>query len=363
MTTPGAWTDHAGVIHLHSVHSFDGRRTVPEIIAAANDSGIDFLMLTDHASLQARAEGLEGWQGRTLLVVGEEISPRFNHYLAFGLSDPVSTTPGREEMSPQTCIDRIAAGGGIGFIAHPDHGGTERFHVKRYPWTDWSVTGYTGLGIWDFMTDWQRGLTGYGRALIGYAFPSFLLRGPLAATLTRWDRLTRERRVVGIGELDNHDTLYRVLGLKLPVFPFRRVFRLIRTHVLTEAPFTGDGPADIASLLQALRSGHAYVSLDSNQDARGFRFTLTEGTRTATMGDEFCLADFAELAVSFPANARIRIIRNGSLLHQRQGTTLSERVREPGIYRIEADLRVFGRYRPWIFSNPIYVSRSLKRPS
>jgi len=200
-------------------------------------------------------------------VVGEEISPRFNHYLVFGLSDPVSTSPGLEAMSPQTCIDRVADGGGIGFIAHPDHGGTELFHVKHYPWTDWSVAGYTGLGIWDFMTDRQKGLTGYLRALILYAFPSSFLQGPSPTTLARWDRMNRERRVVGIGEMDNHDTPYRILGLDLPVFPFRRVFGLIRTHVLTAAPFTGQGPAAIASILQALGDGHAYVSLDSDQDA------------------------------------------------------------------------------------------------
>ena len=93
----------------------------------------------------------------------------------------------------------------MGFIAHPDHEGTALFHVKHYPWTDWSVTGYTGLGIWDFMTDWQNSLSGYLRAILSYAFPAFFLRGPSPKTLARWDVLTRERRVVGIGELDNHD--------------------------------------------------------------------------------------------------------------------------------------------------------------
>jgi hypothetical protein len=28
---------------------------------------------------------------------------------------------------------------------------------------------------------------------------------------------------------------------------------------------------------------------------------------------------------------------------------------EPGVYRVEAFLRVYGKYRPWIFSNPIFV--------
>jgi hypothetical protein len=28
---------------------------------------------------------------------------------------------------------------------------------------------------------------------------------------------------------------------------------------------------------------------------------------------------------------------------------------ERGVYRVEAYLKVYGKYRPWIFSNPIFV--------
>ena len=30
-------------------------------------------------------------------------------------------------------------------------------------------------------------------------------------------------------------------------------------------------------------------------------------------------------------------------------------VREPGVYRLEAFLKLDGEYRPWLFANPIYV--------
>ena len=95
------------------------------------------------------------------------------------------------------------------------------FHVKHYPWTDWSVTGYTGMGIWDFMTDWQNSLTGYLRAVLSYAFPALFLRGPSPKTLERWDRLSQERRVVGIGELDNHDTPVADLEVQAIRIPLR----------------------------------------------------------------------------------------------------------------------------------------------
>ncbi|MFB3897032.1 MAG: hypothetical protein ACE14V_12090, partial [bacterium] len=99
------------------------------------------------------------------------------------------------------------------------------------------------------MTDWQNSLTSYPRALLSYAFPALLLRGPCPATLRRWDALTQERRVVGIGELDNHNTPVRFLGFDVPVFPFGRVLNLVRTHILTPAPLAGDSGTDIAALL------------------------------------------------------------------------------------------------------------------
>lgn len=355
MSSQQTLTDYAGVIHFHSAYSFDGRTPVAEIIRAANKSGVDFLLLTDHSTLQARKDGFEGWQDGTLLIVGEEIAPRFNHYLAFQLEESVTNAGDLPDMPPQSYIDRVRNQGGMGFIAHPDHEGTSLFHVKHYPWTDWSVSGYTGLGIWDFMTDWQNSLSGYLRAILSYAFPAFFLRGPSSNTLARWDVLTQERRLVGIGELDNHDTLKRILGFNLSMFPYTRVFRLIRTHILTDGPLSGNSSADIATLFDALRNGRVYVALDYYRSSAGFTVFLTEEGRCATMGDEFVLHNSAELKISVPYRARIRIIRNGNLYHQATGKEFSVKISEPGVYRIEAYLKVFSGVHPWIFSNPIYI--------
>jgi hypothetical protein len=349
--------DYAGVIHLHSIYSFDGRIPVPEILAAARGNGIDFLMLTDHSTLRARDDGFEGWHDGTLLIVGEEIAPRFNHYLAFGLETVVSEIDKGPDLPPQAYIDRVRDRGGIGIIAHPDHAGTEMFHVKHYPWTDWSVTGFTGMGIWDFMTDWQHSLSGWIRAALSYAFPAYFLHGPSPATLERWDQLSQQCRVVGIGELDNHNTVKRIGGLPLPVFPFSRVFNLIRTHILVEKPLSGENRADIAAILSALGNGRLYVSLDYYRQADGFSLTISEEGREATVGDEFVLHRCAELCAVFPDQARIRLIRNGSLFREDTAKVLRVPLCEPGVYRIEADLKVFGRYHPWIFSNPLYVIR------
>ena len=348
--------DYTAVIHLHSAYSYDGRASIPEILAAARKCAVDVLLLTDHSTIHARKEGYEGWQGGVLLVVGEEIAPRFNHYLAFGLREAVACAEKEPELPPQAYIDRVRDGGGVGFIAHPDHEGTALFHVKHYPWMDWTVTGYTGMGIWDFMTDWQKSLSGRIKAVLSYLYPAFFLRGPSAATLERWDHLTLDRRVVGIGELDNHDTLRRFCGIPLRVFPFHRVFHLIRTHILLEETFSGDHRLDIASVLNAMRNGRVYISLDRYRAATGFSMLMAERGREATMGDEFILHHAAEFQVRLPERARIRLIRNGTLFRKYTAKEFSEIIRDPGVYRIEADLNVLGRYHPWIWSNPIYAT-------
>jgi hypothetical protein len=348
--------DYAGVIHFHSAYSFDGRAAVEEIVTAARRNGVDFLMLTDHSTLAARNDGLEGYHDGVLLIVGEEIAPRFNHYLAFQIRETI-TSEKEPNLTPQRYIDAVREQGGMGFIAHPDHAGAALFHVKHYPWIDWSVHGYTGLGIWDFMTDWQNSLTGYLRAIGSYAFPALLLRGPSPETLARWDRLAQERSVVGIGELDNHDTLTRFMGINISIFPFKRVFRLIRTHLLTLTPLQGESREDIPLLLDAMRKGRAYISLDYFRPATGFSLTVTDGRRIATIGDDFSLQRSADLLVRVPYPARMRVITNGNLLCESVGRELATAITEPGVYRVEAELKVLGRYRPWIFSNPVYVKR------
>ncbi len=345
--------DYAGVIHFHSGLSFDGRDPVPKILEAAGRNDLDFLVLTDHDHLKAREAGFEGWHGRVLLVVGQEVCPgQFNHYLALGISEPVDDCHGK--VSPQAVIYKVREKGGFGFIAHPDHEGTEMFHVKPYPWTDWTVSGYCGLGIWDFMTDWQSSLTGYVRAVLSYLFPALYLRGPRPVTLRRWDDLNRETRVVGIGELDNHNTRKKLFGIGLDVFPFRKAFRFIRTHVLTESPLAKDPDEARDALFAALKAGRVYVAQEYFGGARGFSFVIDNGKEKATMGDEIALKPGSLLKARLPGRGKIRVVKDG-VFFKEAADALECSVIEKGVYRAEAYLHVLGRYRPWIFSNPVYV--------
>ena len=78
--------EYVGVIHIHSTYS-DGTRPIPEIAQIASEVGLDFLMFTDHNTLQPKRDGMEGWYNGVLISTGYEINDAddLNHYLAFGL--------------------------------------------------------------------------------------------------------------------------------------------------------------------------------------------------------------------------------------------------------------------------------------
>ncbi len=345
--------DYAGAFHLHSAYSFDGTTPVKDIIAAAGAAGCDFIVLTDHFRMDARDDGWEGWHNSVLVIVGEEISPRYNHYLALGLKTPVIYW--KKSSRPQEYIDAVNAQGGLGLIAHPDHRGTEKFGVKSYEWNDWSATGYAGISIWDFMTDWQEKLTSLPAAFAAFFFPTARLSGPKQATLERWDRLNREGRCAGYGEVDNHNHKKIMYGKAFSIFPFTYALSTIRTHVLLDRPLSGDSAVACRQVIDAVKACRMYISLDRWRSAKGFSFVMRDGEKEYTCGDEVPFRKNLEISIALPFRARTRLLRDGMPVAQAIGTRLRYAVDRPGAYRVEAFHRKWGVFRPWIFSNPMYI--------
>lgn len=332
--------DYCGAIHIHSFYSFDGHRKMDEIIESANRCGLDFIVITDHFSIEAKK--YEGWHKNTLVIAAEEISPRYNHYLAFDIKNAVIVD--KQENNPQKYIDEVNRLGGYGFISHPDHGGNKKFDIKSYRWNDWMnseksefIKNYTGFCIWDLQTDWQETLKNYPTALLSYLMPAYFLKGPRKETLKRWDALNQKEKKYGIGEIDNHESIRRYLGIKFKVFPFDFAFRTIRTHITPDEPFS-KSDSDIEKIHGALKTGKSFVSNDYFSNAKGFQFYRENDKITAKI----------------PRAAKIKIIKNGNLFAESFSDTVIVKSDGKGVYRCECYLKKFG-FRPWIFSNPIFV--------
>ncbi|MEW6556295.1 MAG: CehA/McbA family metallohydrolase [Elusimicrobiota bacterium] len=325
--------DYAGAIHIHSFYSYDGNVKIENIIESANSCGLDFIVITDHFSIEAKK--YEGWHGNTLVIVGEEISPRYNHYLAFDIKKAVVVD--KQENLPQKYIDEVNSQGGFGFVAHPDHQGNKKFNVNSYRWKDWSVNNYSGFCIWDLQTDWQETLTTYLKALLSYWFQAYFLKGPKKETLARWDAVNQTDKKYGIGEIDNHETIKKYFSIKFKVFPFDLVFKTIRTHITIDEPFVKNN-SDIDKIYNALKTGKCFVSNDYFSNAKGFQFYKEND----------------KIIVRTPAKSKIKIIKNGNLFVEDFSDTLSVKPDGKGVYRCECYLKKWG-LKPWIFSNPIFI--------
>lgn len=350
--------DYAGCIHFHSSYSYDAYRSPEAIIQSALRAGLDYAILTDHFSLQARDDGWEKVHqanGKSLLfLVGEELSPRYNHYLALNLIKPVIVS--KTLLDAQEMIDAVSAQGGFGFIAHPFHGGSTFVGVRAYPWVSWEVKGFAGMSIWDLVGDWTSALGSPWGVLKAALSPIRVLRGPHPAALQRWDELAAQGHIAAIGEVDNHGNVKTFLGFSKRIFDFDFAFRTVRTHVLLEQPLSGKLEADRAAVLTALRKGQSYISLDYWKDPKGFTFEVFDDHQRVHMGGEFQRGGPALLEVKVPPGGRIELIRDGRVIWMESSRSHFQRdVDMPGVYRVQVQQRAAGRWRPWIYSNPIWV--------
>ena len=91
---PGDWTpsrnlffDYSSCYHVHSTYSkHDGGGEMKEVIAEAQRARLDFIMMTDHNTVQPFYDQWEGWYDNLLVLTGTEVSYPFGHYNYFTYS-------------------------------------------------------------------------------------------------------------------------------------------------------------------------------------------------------------------------------------------------------------------------------------
>lgn len=366
--------DYAGAVHVHSTYS-DGAGTVAEIAQAANESGLDFVVMCDHSNLDALRDGQGGWRGRTLFVIGTEVTTQAGHLLALNVPD--SFLPAPDE--PRAAQEQIAALGGIGFIALPcdlkDHWRDFTVRDRRMGLEVFNLSAIarTKINLLALALVWIRYRCGKPQKAFHWiaARPSRELR--------LWDQLiceplrhggnkARYDVVVGIGSIDAHGIMkFGGRAYRLPTYA--DVFRTLRTHILLMEPLAGipsEQESDLQRVHAAMGRGHSYIAYDNYADSTGFLFECVTDAGRAVMGDSVFAPSEGRPAFRLVARAPktrsfLRLFRDGKLVAAARGGYLEYITSRPGAYRVEAFLF---RYRvgdlclgakPWIFSNPIYI--------
>jgi hypothetical protein len=345
------WYEYTGNIHMHT-RSSDGSGTHAELAQAAQMAGLDFLIVTDHNILIRSAEGR---YGSVLMLIGEEVhdpdrNPEGNHLLCLGIQKEVT----RWRKDPQLLIQAVVGQGGLAFLAHPDERSTH-FLPKRFPWHNWEVTGYTGIELWNYLSEFRGYASNLVRALLIAKAPFLLTTGPLPETLERWDQLTRQRPIVALGGSDAHAFSVRLGPWNFTILPYELCFRAVNTHILVPEPLTGEITHDRALILDALRQGHCWIGYDLLATTIGFRFLARQPSASAIMGDTLPAGERTSFEVYLPRPGLIRLLRDGQIIASAYDRELCFTSGQPGVYRVEVYRRAWGRRRGWIFSNPIYV--------
>lgn len=340
-----------GAVHLHSDFS-DGSLPIPEIAEIASKKSLDFLMFSDHHTLEPKRRGMEGWYGRILVLIGYEIndSEERNHYLAFRLDEEVG-----EGLEAAEYVRRVKEAGGFGVIAHPAEKRDFSDAYPPYPWTAWHATGFDGIEIWNHMSEWVEGVTRrnfYWRVI----HPLSSIRYPAWETLERWDSLNRKRRVVGLGGIDVHGHRIRILGcIPKEIYPYKVQLRSILTHAFLEKPIREweGSPFEEAQeeLFRALLAGRCCVVNHRMGDGRGFRFWVEQGGTERFMGSRIRVKKACRFRVRSPLEGDVRLLRDGKMIHRSVSEGLEYTTELPGVYRVE----IFRKRRGWVYSNPIVL--------
>lgn len=317
-----------GVIHVHTNYS-DGTRTIPQVAAAAHDAELDFVLVTDHNTLEARVE--QGYHGDVLVGVEVEVTPSSygRHLIAFGLTDYPDDLHERKTGEVFAELERQQA---FGWVPHPRGFLNPWFGIYNAAWTEWQHP-VGGLELSTFLVDWAMELRPWNalRKLRGEALRATT---PHAELLARWDQLNQVRPTVGYVGIDAHYRQKFNGWLATPTYE-----QLFRTHqvVVWTPPPSGDFDADFLTLRECLRQGQFVNVLGAGLGRTPIQFGVQDRT--------------LHLEIQDREGVTVELVRDG----RSTGTPapVESRIDPPGsgLYRAQ----IYRHGHLWALTNPVRV--------
>ena len=347
-----------GAYHIHSDRS-DGSGSVDDIAAAAARVGLQFIIITDHGD-GTRVPDAPRYRHGVLVIDAVELNTDAGHLVALGL--PVAPYP--LAGTAADVLEDVRRLGGFAIAAHPD---SPRPSLR---WAAWEVE-VDGLEWINADSGWRdESALALARAVLSFGFrPAAAMAALLdrpTELLARWDAVGATRSVPALAAADAHARLGLrqatdpdVSTFHVPLPGYEAAFRTFSNHLVLDQPLSGDGPADGAAVLAALRQGRSFTVVDALASPGGLEFTATGAGQTARMGDSISmdLGVVLRARVSGPSGTTLRLMRNCSLVQETNAAELVVRPSDAGVYRVEAQTPGAPGIPPvpWVLSNPIYV--------
>ncbi len=379
------WEDYAGVCHSHSELSHDSQVPFEEILQALKQENRKFICMSDHCD-EGKADYSKQWRGEhdgVIFIPGFEMGYGF---MPWGLP-PTVTLDCKKELEP--LAQEIEQNGGLLFYAHSEEP------------REWNLPQLKGMEIYNIHTNFK---SIDRKTIINKLAPDIILNlnkyheqllrsifQPLTEVIGRWDELNITRKIVGIAGNDCHqntgfvgritpqgtlyleDTSPKKMGeyklnfftrLLLRMFfgklepgktlfhvqldPYPTMVRYVATHILVHE-------LSEQSILDALREGRVFVGFEMLADTKGFVFFAEDGNTKAISGEKIPLTSTLSLKMASPYPCKFIIYRHGIIVQENEGRDFSWTPTEAGKYRVEAQLKLNGKWVTWVYMNPIEI--------
>lgn len=342
----GKFYHYSGAVHMHTTAS-DGTKEFDEVVKIGLDAGLDFMMFSDHMTLIHRDNGGEGLYDKMPVIVGYEHNDEADHHHYLLFDSPKVYDP---KMTAAEYVKAGADDNAIGIMAHPDEIRNRLPDYPPYPWDDWSVEGFTGLELWNQMSEWMEKLTRFNKLAMSLS-PRKSMVGPTDRILKKWDDLNQKQKFVGIAGVDAHEFTVKVGPFNIKIFPYKVHFKCLRTHLILREPFSDDFETAKRQIFDALRECRIFNSNMRWGEANKFEFFIEQHGNRFIAGDTVADPDKAVINIKLPKKATLKLIHNSDTILTTESDSLEYSDIKKGLYRCEAWIKDRG----WIFSNHIRV--------
>ncbi len=361
-----------GVIHVHSKFS-DGGGTPEEIAQAADQAGLDFVIVTDHNNYEARKRGLEGTYGKADLFVEMESSTPVGHTVSFfSESDSLREAPSDTvvKASYQQFLKKEFYPGLFVSIAHPSN--------MKNPWSRLDEFA-EGLEVVNFDSSWQRQVAesplNFLFTLAIYPFNQYLSSIRFLEIYSKdfvaWDEMTSR----GPGHFaylaqDTHSKVKLNNERSLEWPGYLQTFKLASNVLLFKEPKATDFLNRKKQYYSSLRNGRSAILYQSVFPYQGNSWIVKCGNNEFISGDiinngsSSCQAVIT--APITPFTKIVRLIKNGKMTNEvalkgDSMTPLNLALSGEGTYRVEVWGKMHSAFRltlnrlvPYVFYSPIY---------
>ncbi len=360
------FNDYKGALNVQSELG-EGLSNPYEVIQDAKAAGLDFIFVSDLDPYD-KDPNIDGYHGQLLASFEPQYSYVDARYMLLGL-------PKGERPLSRADSDVLIAGLLSRITKSPNDpvvGMVRAFYKER----NWQGDLPSGVDLFEILNPrtqahrhWRNSKLSSIWSFIAYplnAKYSFLrlYEEPLDE-IAVWDDINITESLVGFAGVDATARAIPLPGYLVKFPSYQKSFEMFTNHVVLKSELTGNFSSDRKKIIEALRSGQNYFSLEMLGSPKGFTFHLEEKQNLYPMGTKIRFNKNQNFVIRLPSTPNffyeIILYKNGEkkeIFHQ---PVVRYPVTEPGHYRVS--VRVIPpfpipdgkRWFTWIYTNPIHL--------